>query len=88
MQTVNLNQHCNEKAIEKEAAKMTYSMTCSCGDVMTIQGNTREEAVKNLKSLMDEKAVNAHMAQKHPGEKAPTVKQVHTMIEQGLKAAA
>lgn len=47
---------------------MTYSMTCSCGDVMTVQGNTRDEAVKNLKSLMNKEAVTEHMARKHAGE--------------------
>ncbi len=67
---------------------MTYSMTCSCGHVMTVQGNTRDEAVKNMKALMTEKALTEHMAQKHAGEKAPTVGQVHAMIEQELKAAA
>lgn len=66
---------------------MTYSMTCSCGDVMTVQGNTRDEAVKNLKSLMNKEAVTEHMARKHAGGKAPTLGQVHAMIEQGLKAA-
>jgi predicted RNase H-like HicB family nuclease len=67
---------------------MTYSITCSCGDVMKIQGNTREEAVRNLKVLMNEEAVTEHMMRKHPGEKLPTVLQVHAMIEQGLKASA
>jgi len=67
---------------------MTYSMTCSCGDVMTVQANTRDEAVKKLKSLMNEEAVTEHMARKHAGEKVPTLGQVQTMIEQGLKAAA
>jgi hypothetical protein len=67
---------------------MTYSMTCSCGEVMTVQGNTRDEAVKNLKSLMNEESVTEHMGRKHAGEKVPTLGQVHAMIEQGLKAAA
>lgn len=67
---------------------MTYSMTCSCGDVMTVQGGTRAEAVKNLKAAMNEKSVKEHMSQKHPGEEVPTVEQVYAMIEQGLKAAA
>ncbi len=67
---------------------MTYTMTCSCGDVMSARGSTRAEAVSNMKKVMNEKAVAAHMAQKHPGEKVPTLEQVNAMIEQGLKAAA
>ena len=49
---------------------MTYSMTCSCGEVMTVQGNTRDEAVKNLKSLMNEESVTEHMGRKHTGRKS------------------
>jgi predicted RNase H-like HicB family nuclease len=67
---------------------MTYSMTCSCGDVMSVQGGTREEAVKNLKGVMNEKTVAEHMKLKHPGEEVPSVEQVYAMIDQGLKAAA
>jgi predicted RNase H-like HicB family nuclease len=67
---------------------MTYSMTCSCGDVMTVQGGTREEAVRNMKEATTEKAVTEHMKQKHPGEKVPTVEEIRGMIEHGLKAAA
>jgi len=67
---------------------MTYSLTCNCGEVMTVQSNTRDEAVRKLKSLMNEEAVTEHMLRKHAGEKVPTLGQVHAMIEQGLKAAA
>ena len=67
---------------------MTYTMSCSCGDVMSVQGGTREEAVKNLKAAMTEKSVAEHMKQKHPGEAVPSVEQVYAMIDQGLKAAA
>ena len=63
-------------------------MTCSCGDVMSAQGSTREEAVKNLKAIMNEESVSEHMARKHPGDKIPTDEQVYVMIERGLKAAA
>ncbi|HEX9136690.1 MAG TPA: hypothetical protein VF905_07065, partial [Nitrospirota bacterium] len=66
---------------------MTYAMSCSCGDVLTVQGATLDEAVKNLKKIMTEQSVAEHMKQKHPGEKVPTCEQVRTMIEQGLKAA-
>jgi predicted RNase H-like HicB family nuclease len=71
----------------EEVETMTYSMTCSCGDVMSVQGGTREEAVKNLKAMMNEKTVAEHM-KKHPGEEVPSVEQVYAMIEQDLKAAA
>ena len=66
---------------------MTYTMTCSCGDVMRVEAATRAEAVVKMKALMSEGAVSAHMLQKHPGEKVPTLARAHEMIEQGLKAA-
>lgn len=67
---------------------MTYTMSCSCGDVVTVEGTTREEAVKNLKKKMTEQAVAEHMKQKHPGEKVPTCEQIRSMIESDLKTAA
>lgn len=67
---------------------MKYTMSCSCGDVMTVDAATREEAVKSVKKLMTEQAIVDHMTQKHPGETVPTCEQVRTTIEQNLKAAA
>lgn len=64
-----------------------YSMTCSCGDVMTVEAGSREEAVGKMKGMMNEAAVAAHMAEKHPGEPAMLVDQVHAMIEQHLAVA-
>lgn len=62
-------------------------MTCSCGDVMTVEAGSREEAVGKMKGMMDETAVAAHMSEKHPGEPMMSVAQVHAMIEQGLAVA-
>ena len=67
---------------------MTYAMTCSCGDAMKVEAGTRVEAVTKMKRMMTEEAVTEHILRKHPGEKVPTLAEVHRMIEQGLKAAA
>ncbi len=67
---------------------MTYSMTCSCGDRMTIKAGTREKAVRNMKALLNEAAVYEHMAQKHMRDSVPTIEQVHAIIEQNLKESA
>jgi len=69
-------------------ASVTYSMTCSCGDVMTVRGGTREKAIKNMKAIMNEVTVYEHMAQKHIRDAVPTIQQVHTAIEQNLKQTA
>ena len=63
----------------------TFQMTCSCGDTMKVESNTREQAVSQLKTMMNEAMVAAHMKEKHPGEPVMTVSQVHSAIEQSLK---
>ena len=62
-------------------------MTCQCGDVMTCDAASREEAVSQLQATMTEDAISAHMAQKHPGEAVPAAAQIHGMIEQNVMLA-
>ncbi len=64
---------------------MTYSMTCNCGDVMTVRGRTREKAVRKMKTLLNETTVYEHMAQKHMNDTVSNIRQVHAVIEQDLK---
>ncbi len=66
---------------------MTFSVTCSCGETMTVKAGSREKAVRNMKSLFNEAKVYEHMAQKHIGDAVPTIEQVHSVIEQNLKTA-
>jgi len=61
-------------------------MTCSCGDTLKIESASREEAVSKLQSMMNESMITAHMAEKHPGQPAMSVSEVHAAIEQTLKA--
>lgn len=61
---------------------MDFSMTCTCGDEMKVSAASREEAVAQLKGMMTEEAVKRHMEEKHSGEAAPSVADVHAMIEQ------
>jgi hypothetical protein len=64
-----------------------YSMTCTCGDTMTLAAPTREAAVSMFKAGMTEQAIDQHMREKHqPGEPKPTVEQAHAMIEQTVRA--
>lgn len=63
-------------------------MTCTCGDVMSVEAENREEAVSKLKAMMTEDAVAKHVAEKHTGEPPMTVEDVHAGIEQGLQEAA
>ena len=62
-------------------------MTCSCGDVMTVDAEDRNEAVTKLKDMMDESAIKAHMEEKHPGDPVMSVADCHAMIEKEVVEA-
>lgn len=63
---------------------MKYSFTCTCGDIMSVDAENKEEAVAKLKEMMSgEEVIAQHMAEKHAGEPVPSQEQIHMMIEQG-----
>ncbi len=51
---------------------------------MTVEAENREEAVVKMKEMMSQDAISAHMSEKHPGEEAPTLEQVHAQIDANL----
>lgn len=66
---------------------MKFSMTCSCGDTMTMDAANRDEAVAKFKAMMTEEMAAKHFADKHPGQTAPPIAQIHAMIDQQVKEA-
>ena len=62
-----------------------FSMTCTCGDIMSVDAETREEAVTMMKGMMTQTAIDAHCAEKHPDMKL-TEAQVHADIDTKLAA--
>lgn len=64
-----------------------FSMTCSCGDVMSFDAETREEAVTQVKNMMTQEVINKHMEEKHPGDPAMSMADCHAMIEKNLALA-
>ena len=48
-----------------------FSFKCTCGDVMTVDAMTKEEAIVKLKELMGPDMVAKHMANKHAGQPVP-----------------
>ena len=64
----------------------SFQMTCSCGDTMKVEAESREAAVAQLKAMMTEEAIAAHMAEKHPGDPVMTVADCHAQIEQQVVA--
>lgn len=57
-------------------------MTCTCGEVVSAEAATREEAVEQIKGIMNQEAVDKHMAEKHTGQAVPSLSEVHQMIAQ------
>ena len=66
---------------------MTYTMTCTCGETMSVETADRGEAVGKFKGMMDENAISAHMAEKHPGQPLMSVAACHAMIEKEVQPA-
>jgi hypothetical protein len=65
-----------------------FSMTCTCGDTLTVDAPDRDTAVNQLKGMMDQDGIDRHIRERHnPSDPKPTVEQVHAMIEQTLVAA-
>lgn len=63
-----------------------FSMTCTCGHVMSVDAGSRQDAVQKIKGMMTADAVASHMAERHVGQPVPPVSQVHAMIEQATQA--
>lgn len=62
---------------------MTYSMQCTCGHVLSVDAESREDAVAKMKEMMTQDALEAHLKQYHkPDEPVPTLEQSHAMIDQ------
>ena len=66
----------------------TYTMTCQCGDVMTMDAADRAAAVAKFKGMMTADAIAAHMAEKHPGQPVMSVADCHAMIEKEVREKA
>ncbi len=54
---------------------------------MTVDAIDRNDAVAQLKAMMTESSIAAHMAEKHPGDPVMSVADCHAMIEKDVIAA-
>ncbi len=64
-----------------------FTMTCLCGDTMTMEADSRDEAVAKFKDMMTKEAIEKHMAEKHPGQPLMSVADCHAQIEKDVKEA-
>ena len=61
---------------------------CTCGHVMTVEADNRDQAVGKLQGLMTPSAIEKHFREMHqPSERIPVVAQAHAMIAELTTAA-
>lgn len=61
---------------------MKFSMKCTCGHEITVDAESREDAIEKIKAIMTPDEIAKHMADKHAGQPVPSNDQVYAMIEQ------
>ncbi|HXL68910.1 MAG TPA: hypothetical protein VN930_09130 [Xanthobacteraceae bacterium] len=64
-----------------------FKLDCSCGDSVKVDAASRNDAVSQMKNIMNADGIATHFKEKHPGQPVPPVAAVHQLIEQGVKAA-
>ena len=63
-----------------------FSITCTCGHKMTVDAETKEEAIVKLNDMMTQEALDDHFLKNHqPTEQKPTLEQAHAMITQTVQ---
>ena len=53
---------------------------------MEVEAADRNDAVMQFKAMMTQEAIDAHMAEKHPGDPAMSMADCHAMIESQVVA--
>lgn len=66
----------------------TYVVECTCGHDLKVEAPLRVSAIQQMKELMGKEGIEDHYAQYHPGEKVPSVAEVHAHIEHDIKEVA
>ncbi len=61
-----------------------YSFKCTCGDVMTVDADSHEDAVAKFKLMLTPEEVAKHFAEKHPGQAVPDAAAEAAMLEQNV----
>lgn len=65
-----------------------FSLTCSCGQLMTLDAPNKDAAVDMFRAGMTQQALDDHFRQHHqPSEPKPALEQAHAMIGQMVAVA-
>ena len=66
----------------------TYVIHCECGNMMSVESESRDEAIDRMKIIMSKRGIADHYNTFHGRtEKVPTVAEIHTQIEEEIKEA-
>ena len=58
-----------------------YTFSCSCGDKVTVEAMSKDEAVDMIMAKMEENGgMEAHMTEKHAGEPVPSMEEAKMMV--------
>ena len=58
-----------------------WQSTCTCGDAMDVEAESKDEAIDKTMAMMTPEMVAAHMAEKHPGQAVPSQEETRTGVE-------
>jgi hypothetical protein len=63
---------------------MKYELGCECGEKVSVDASSHEEALTKVKEIMNEDAIKKHLEEKHPGQPLMTIEQAHAMVDKNL----
>jgi len=67
---------------------MKFEMKCTCGEVFSVEAETKDQAVSKVKEEMTPEVVKSHFAEKHHGQSAPPMPVIHMLVAQAVRPAA
>lgn len=62
-----------------------YVVACTCGHDVTTEAVSREDAVAQMKKMMDKDGIESHFNEYHSGEPMPSASEMYAHIEQDIE---
>ncbi len=59
---------------------MTFTIMCSCGEIASVEAETRGDAVRMLAERWSAGTLHKHLREKHPDEPLPSPSQITSLI--------
>ena len=65
--------------------RQEYVVACTCGHDVQTKAESREDAVAQMKKMMDKDGIAEHFHKYHSGEPVPSVAEIYAHIEQDIE---